>query len=145
MSTHVTTCTDEMVRLKSDPSREVRGTVARCTCGWSSSWWVRDGSAEADASQHMRAVDPVYAKLRDAQDAKWLAEHKAQQAEVKARRNQNQEVAPRPSVDQHRHNCSCHISAPCGACERCRHWDAEARGITDCPNDCQECEEHEDV
>lgn len=36
------------------------------------------------------------------------------------------------------HDCSCHISAPCGACENCGHWDHP-----DCENDCQDCEDHE--
>lgn len=41
------------------------------------------------------------------------------------------------------HDCSCHLSPPCSECEHCTHWDAEARGITDCPNDCWDCEDHE--
>lgn len=36
------------------------------------------------------------------------------------------------------HECSCHISPPCGQCENCKHWDAP-----DCENDCQGCEEHD--
>lgn len=43
------------------------------------------------------------------------------------------------------HECSCHINPPCGRCEECAHWDAEERGIEDCPNDCQECDEHEET
>ena len=30
------------------------GTLAKCTCGWSAFWSVRDGSAEQDGAEHMR-------------------------------------------------------------------------------------------
>lgn len=48
---HKVSCTDEMV-TKSFGTYP--GTVARCTCGWVSSWTIRDGSAEADGSRHIR-------------------------------------------------------------------------------------------
>lgn len=35
----------------------------------------------------------------------------------------------------HDHDCSCHLSPPCGRCENCAHPDDD-----DCPeNDCQNC------
>ncbi|ALY09912.1 hypothetical protein SEA_ROSIEPOSIE_66 [Arthrobacter phage RosiePosie] len=37
------------------------------------------------------------------------------------------------------HPCSCHLHPPCGACEHCTHWD-----VDDCPNDCQDCPDHEE-
>ena len=48
---HKVSCTDELV-TKSFGTYP--GTVARCTCGWVSSWTTRDGSAEADGSRHIR-------------------------------------------------------------------------------------------
>lgn len=33
------------------------------------------------------------------------------------------------------HECNCHLHPPCGACEKCVHWDVEG-----CENDCQTCE-----
>ena len=35
------------------------------------------------------------------------------------------------------HECTCFLSAPCGACENCVHPD-----YPECENDCQECEDH---
>ena len=48
---HRVSCTDELV-TKSFGTYP--GTVARCTCGWKSSWTTRDGSAEADGARHIR-------------------------------------------------------------------------------------------
>lgn len=113
-----------------------QGTTAYCTCGWKKWWWVRDGSAEQDGHYHKRAYDPVY-------DAECEARDKAQRKEleeIKISLSYCPERPPLPSVEKikpHDHGCSCHISAPCGPCERCAHW-----GIDDCPNDCQDCEDH---
>lgn len=51
MSEHKVTATDEMV---TKPFGTYHGTVARCTCGWKSSWTTRDGSAERDGSDHVK-------------------------------------------------------------------------------------------
>ena len=40
------------------------------------------------------------------------------------------------------HDCYCHLSPPCDRCVDCAHSGAEDRDIADCPNDCQECEDH---
>lgn len=110
------------------------GTVASCACGWSSSWGIRDGSAESDGHSHMLAVDPEYRRRSEEQHAKWLAEHEARLA---ARAS----APPPKQPPEHSHNCSCHLSAPCSACERCKH---PAGDFDDCPNDCQECEVEHD-
>lgn len=50
MSTpHTTACTDTTVHLN---GIQYPGTIARCSCGWSVKWSIRDGSAEADAAAH---------------------------------------------------------------------------------------------
>lgn len=108
------------------------GTVARCLCGWSSSWGVQDGSAEADGHNHMMRLDPEYRQRWEERRARFLAEHK----ELMSAR------APTPApISREKpelcHECSCHLNPPCGACENCNHASGD---ITDCPNDCQECE-----
>lgn len=132
MTKHVTTCTDEEVRLVRGGTS--MGTVARCTCGWVSSWWVRDGSAEADAHHHMRSYD-----------AEYNAECEAREAEDKKRRAL--EANPEPVVVVREvvvnthigsdHGCTCFQCAPCGSCESCNHWDIEEGS---CELDCQVCE-----
>ena len=57
---HKVSCTDELV-TKSFGTYP--GTVARCTCGWKSSWTTRDGSAEADGARHIR-----YKKIGETND-----------------------------------------------------------------------------
>ena len=42
-----------MVELVTKSVGTYPGTVARCTCGWKSSWTIRDGSAEADGARHI--------------------------------------------------------------------------------------------
>lgn len=39
------------------------------------------------------------------------------------------------------HDCSCHLHPPCHECVNCRHIEPPQ---PDCPNDCQECEDHGD-
>jgi len=132
MAKHVTTCTDEEVRLVRGGTS--MGTVARCTCGWVSSWWVRDGSAEADAHYHVRTYD-----------AEYNAECEANEAEDRKRRDLEAKVEPvvteRVVVDNTHggsdHGCTCFQCAPCGACEYCNHWGLEEGS---CELDCQTCE-----
>ena len=119
---HGITLTDEMVR-------GYPGTVARCLCGRLFAWGVRDGSAEADSHAHMLAVDPEYRAKSEALRAAWVAENEVRQAARVA--------VPTVSHPEHLHNCSCHLGAPCGPCENCRH---PAGDFDDCSNDCQECE-----
>jgi len=66
---HEGTCTDEDVRGH-------RGTVARCSCGWKSSWSVMDGSAEADLHGHMLAEDEDYAERNRVRAEAWASEQK---------------------------------------------------------------------
>lgn len=128
MSEHRITSTDEMVR-------GYPGTVARCSCGRQFAWGVRDGSAEADAHAHMLAVDPDYRAYSEARHAAWAAENAARRAALATK--------PAPTRREHDHGCSCHISAPCGACENCQHPDGDY--ADECLNDCQECEtDHDD-
>lgn len=64
------------------------GTVARCICGWESSWWVRDGSAEADAHYHMRDNDDEYnaeCEAIEAEDKKRRALETLEALEAKAK------------------------------------------------------------
>lgn len=114
MSSHDVITTDEEVRGRP-------GTVARCSCGWVSHWGIRDGSAESDAHHHLMIHDSEY--------------------EQKHRARVGIELAPSPPTAQpiRCHGCSCHISAPCGSCENCKHYDDP-----ECGNDCQECEEGHD-
>ena len=51
MSEHEVSYTDELVTKRYDA---FPGTVARCICGWKSSWTTRDGSAEEDGAHHVR-------------------------------------------------------------------------------------------
>lgn len=136
---HSTTCTDEMVNLVS--GGQTMGTVARCTCGWRSSWWVMDGSAEADASGHMYARDPEYRAEADERARLWEADAPARAAKAEAdlmkrlaRTPLGPECKPRPPRERC-HGCSCHLHPPCGACENCNHYDNP-----DCDNDCQDCD-----
>lgn len=39
------------------------------------------------------------------------------------------------------HECRCHISPPCSACENCTHYDG--RG-DNCENPCRDCQDHEE-
>lgn len=54
------------------------GTLATCSCGWATSWRVRDGSAEAEASDHRARYDEDYRReLEDftrRQVARWTAD-----------------------------------------------------------------------
>ena len=122
MVDHGIASTDEMVR-------GYLGTVARCLCGRQFAWSIRDGSAEAEGHAHMLAVDPQYRAESEARDAAWVVRNEARQA---ARL-----VTPAPARREHLYNCSCHLSAPCGPCENCKHPTGD---FDDCPNDCQECE-----
>jgi len=143
---HNVICTDEAVRGS-------RGTVARCLCGWNSSWGVMDGSAEADAHSHMMDSDDVYRQAH-------IARVEAHNATVRGSGctcdlftesygrvlDTNCPVhgmRPSSTVSVESpwgcHICSCHINPPCWACENCRHADHP-----DCPNDCQDCEEHDE-
>lgn len=143
MSTHIVTCTDEIVRGYS-------GTVARCTCNkWKSAWSVRDGSAESDGHAHMKESDPDYARREAERAEQWRAEQRTAGCTCKlldfARvLDRGCPIhAPRVSIQaasiDHRHNCSCHIDPPCNQCVRCAHIDHP-----ECPNDCQECEDHDE-
>ena len=120
---HAITSTDEIVRGRP-------GTVARCACGWSTHWGIRDGSAEADGHEHMLSVSPEYRAWNEER-------HRTQEAE-----NAHRRPAPQPPAKRtptHSHECSCHISAPCNNCVSCKHpFDP------DCDNDCQDCEENHD-
>lgn len=124
---HETTCTDEQVR-------GYRGTIARCTCGWSDAWALQGGNAEASAAKHMRENDPEYAA---AEQARWEAgaPARAEQQRLYEEREAARKSEP-PSVPREPcHSCRCFISPPCNACVACTHID-----YPDCPNDCQECE-----
>ena len=49
-------------------------------------------------------------------------------------------VVPAPTITRERcHDCSCHISPPCGRCVECKHVD-----YPECENDCQDCEDHQE-
>lgn len=147
MSEHVTTCTDE-------PVRGVAGTVARCACGWRSSWPVQDGSAEAEAHWHQFGNDPDYRERQKASVAKYHAALTAEGCicekltESYSRvldRNCPMHGLNRPKLPERHpasgqcHDCSCHINPPCGQCENCAHYDHP-----ECPNNCQTCEDHDD-
>ena len=137
MSDHKVTCTDEPVRLVAGELSP--GTVARCACGWSSSWWVSDGSAECDGDRHMRTHDPEYRARQEDRERVWAVEREdraAKAEETRLERLANTSLGPESKPADPCHECSCHINPPCGACENCKHWDEP-----DCDNDCQDCEE----
>lgn len=68
--THVAQAVDGMVR-------GYPGTTATCSCGWTSSWSTRDGSAERDAHDHMFRSDPVYKARTLEREAEWQREREA--------------------------------------------------------------------
>ena len=146
MRTHEVVTTDEVVR--GHP-----GTVARCSCGWISRWWVRDGSAESDAHQHRMSEDDAYREQRKARVAEHNAREKARSCTCERSALDfvythsdecpihRIELTPSlPMAPPIRcHGCSCHLHPPCGYCENCKHFDDP-----DCKNDCQDCEENHD-
>lgn len=115
---------------------------------------MRDGSAESDAYHHRLAVDPEFAKAEQERKALWREEQDAilaRNREATAARRAEAEAgkAELPPVvaemvlteefeylaEKHSnckfeepgmHGCSCHLSAPCGACESCPSWNPEA-------------------
>lgn len=119
---HAVTSSDEMVR-------GYRGTVARCRCGWSSAWSVQDGSAEADGHDHVMSSDPAARAQHEARMRTYRAEFQARLDAIAAER------APLPP--NHTHECSCHLSPPCGRCENCSHPGGDFDDT--CEFDCQEC------
>lgn len=145
------TVADETVRSRP-------GTVARCSCGWSSAWGIQDGSAEASAEAHRIANDPEYRRERSDR----IAEHHAAKRErgclcehiadsysyvvdkdcpmhgIRRTRTEPVEAGPVKFVAPC-HPCSCHVDPPCNGCVECRHHD-----VDDCPNDCQTCEDHDE-
>ncbi|MFC5930893.1 hypothetical protein D6T64_11930 [Cryobacterium melibiosiphilum] len=127
MAEHGITTKDEMVR-------ERPGTVATCTCGWRSAWGVQDGSAESDAHDHQMQHDPEARARHEKRMAEWRAENAAR---IAARATVIQ-----PKATEHYHGCSCHLSAPCGACENCKHPAGDF--ADECPNDCQDCDTEHD-
>ena len=133
MADHGITAEDTMVR-------GYPGTIARCLCGWDTAWSVRDGSAEADGHAHVMRCDPEAKAASEAFQAVFLAERRAWDAANKARYDPPP-TGPQPAVAEHSHECSCHLGAPCGRCENCKH---PAGDFEDCPNDCQECEVEHD-
>ena len=130
MAEHGITTNDETVR--GHP-----GTVATCTCGWRSSWGVRDGSAESDAHDHQMRNDPEALARHQKRMEEWQAESDARAA---ARIASHANVV-RPKVTERSHECRCHLSAPCTPCVNCKH---PGGAFDDCPNDCQDCDiEHD--
>lgn len=135
------------VKTEDTQVRGYPGTVATCRCGWRSAWAVRDGSAESDANQHMVEKDPEYRERYRKRGDEWAAKMRADgcvcelltfsylvSPECSVHRRE-----PRPAAAPHSHGCSCHVSAPCGACVNCAHADHP-----ECPNDCQTCEDHQE-
>lgn len=138
---HSVTSTDQNVR-------GYPGTVARCICGWSDAWAVRDGSAEEAGHSHLMAYDPEYKSRQQHRYVEWEQEQRALGCNCKLFEGYSSLLDPdctlhkpplAPSAPTHSHNCSCHISPPCWACFECRHWDHP-----ECENDCQTCEDHEE-
>ena len=127
MSEHSMTTKDEIVRGRP-------GTVATCTCGWRSAWGIQDGSAECDAHDHKMSHDPEYRAESKNRMAEWRAENAAR-AEARA-------TTTPPKQSEHFHNCSCHLGAPCGACENCSHPSGDFEA--ECPDSCQDCEADHD-
>lgn len=143
MSEHAVTIKDETVRNRP-------GTTAKCSCGWSSSWGIRDGSAEADAHHHQVSRDSEYRERHLAR----VEDHSNRERERGCickmftddfgfMMNRDCPIhGPKPSRSaaqpsgERCHSCSCHINPPCGACENCAHYDHP-----NCPNDCQDCED----
>jgi len=143
VSEHATKSEDAIVR-------GYPGTVASCDCGWTSSWSVRDGSAEEEAHVHMMGTDAAYRARQVERTDAWASILREQGCLCKmltgsysyvlntACPTHFRRVVPVASSD-HQHNCSCHLGAPCGRCENCAHIDHP-----ECENDCQTCEEHDD-
>ena len=134
------------------------GTVAQCICGWSSSWAVRDGSAEADANQHMVENQPGFAEAQGERQRLWLEKEDA--LRIERRKVFDAAMAAReeilPAIEDARaevletgkfpkprkpvelcHECTCFLNPPCSNCENCLHLGGEI----DCDNDCRTCEE----
>lgn len=138
---HSTTCTDEQVRGH-------WGTVARCICGWKDAWAIQGGNAEASAAEHMYRNDAEYRAAADERARIWEGGRPAREAEAVARRDRIVDsylaltpLGPAPRPADPCHECVCHLNPPCGWCENCKHLGGE---ITDCENDCQDCEiDHE--
>ena len=112
------------------------GTIARCVCGWSSSWSIQDGSAEADGHAHVMRSDPEARARSEEHSRAFLAKHAAWLVESR-KRTAERAAEAKPKQSEHSHNCSCHLGAPCSACVNCKH---PAGDVDGCPNDCQECE-----
>ena len=133
MSEHRVTCTDEQVR-------GCRGTVARCVCGWADAWMLQGGNAEASGHDHMRTNDPEYRARSDEQTRVWAIEQAARNSRRQAElleRLSNTPLGPQRKPFDRCHPCFCHLNPPCSQCENCTHAGSE---ITDCDNDCQDCE-----
>lgn len=143
MSEHITHCVDEMVSGH-------RGTVAYCTCGWKDAWSIQGGNAEASAHGHSMRYNPEYRQEHIERVAKFNTELSSTGCtcgkftedfgyvlDINCPIHWVRSV-PSP-VYELCHSCSCHLDPPCGACENCGHM----AGEIDCPNDCQDCYDHD--
>lgn len=136
MTEHITRTYDTLDYLG------VRGTTAKCSCGWSDEWNTRDGSAEMSASEHTYLGSEKYlaAKAREREEdlaagciceqvtfisgrisTRYLAECPVHNYMIVPPRMRETSTpvpvaAPEPVHD---HGCSCIINPPCDACVEC--------------------------
>lgn len=141
-------------------AKTISGKTAWCKCGWSDTWRIADGSAEASASGHMVDNDPEYRAQREAWGREWAQEQAARgcicehfwdgsgfmlDRECPLHGSKNKSPANRYASEsnaQRCHDCSCHIDPPCTECVECVHIDV-ADG--ECESDCQECPGHGEI
>lgn len=101
------------------------GTVVKCSCGWSDTWYSQGGNAEASGYGHAARVREEGSK--DQVDEIFIRTIELESFAA---------TVPAKSVTyiEPCHDCRCHIAPPCSQCVDCRHVD-----VDDCEEDCQDC------
>lgn len=127
------------------------GTSGKCSCGWSTWYWVQDGSAEADGCGHAReetrkrrvAVSDEFERIAKSIDDGlnefhnwWFLERTNIPRYVQDTPAEKEEQRKRWDIERARwttleippcenpvhDGCSCHINPPCSGCEPCNDW-----------------------